>query len=374
MRRSPEIALLLSTYEKPSHLRRALLSIALQEGVGGAMELVVTDDGSTDETPRIVEEFAGEVDFPVRFVTHPHEGFQLSRCRNEGVRAATAPYLLFLDGDCILPPDHVRHHLDQRRERVVMGGDCCRMEQGASERIDEEMIRREGYPPLAPPGELRRLAKRHRKARFYNLIRHPAKPKLVGNNIALWRKDYERVNGYDERFVGWGCEDDDLRLRLKRAGVRVESILGITFTYHLWHPPHESTPERWREGANVAYLRRPIRLTRCRQGLEELAEEDLFIHQAGEPQLAGSWPPPLPAPFRLSPESCPKEVELLFVPGRGSFSGGADCNILVVQPGATPRRKDLARAHIVVGEKRWAGPRRAGFPPGALDEALRSLL
>ena len=39
------------------------------------------------------------------------------------------------------------------------------------------------------------------------------------------RADYERVNGYDENFVGWGCEDDDLRLRLRHAGVRIESIL-----------------------------------------------------------------------------------------------------------------------------------------------------
>ena len=374
MSRSPEITLLLSTYEKPRHLRRALLSIALQEGVGGKIELVVTDDGSTDETSRIVEEFGREVDFPVRFVTHPHEGFQLSRCRNEGVRAAVAPYLLFLDGDCILPPDHVRHHLDRRREGVVMGGDCCRMEQEASERIGEEMIRRVGYPSLAPPSELRRLAKRHRKAWFYNLIRHPAKPKLVGNNIAVWRKDYVRINGYDERFVGWGCEDDDLRLRLKRAGVRVESILGTTFTYHLWHPPHESTPERWREGANVSYLRRPIRLTRCRQGLVKLAEDDLVIRCAGEPEPGSEWPPPLPAPFRLSPEAFPVEVELLFRPGRGGFSGQADCNILVVQPGAKPHTRDLAHAHIVVGEKRWGGSRRTNFPPGALADALRSLL
>ena len=54
----PEIALSLTTYQKPWHLRRALASIAGQRGVEGRMELVVTDDGSTDETPQIVEEFS----------------------------------------------------------------------------------------------------------------------------------------------------------------------------------------------------------------------------------------------------------------------------------------------------------------------------
>ena len=44
----PEIALLMSTYQKPGHLSRALESIALQQNVDGRMELVITDDGSSD--------------------------------------------------------------------------------------------------------------------------------------------------------------------------------------------------------------------------------------------------------------------------------------------------------------------------------------
>ena len=111
----PEIALLMSTYQRPTHLRRALESIALQEGVAGRMELVITDDGSTDETPEIVRRFAASVPFAVGFTTHPHTTFQLARCRNEGVRASRAPYMLFLDGDCVLPRDHVRIHLERRK-------------------------------------------------------------------------------------------------------------------------------------------------------------------------------------------------------------------------------------------------------------------
>src|SRR6185369_6959913 len=140
MSRSPEIAILVSSYQRPQHLRRALLSIAMQRQVAGKLEVVVTDDGSTDETPQLVRAYAQSVDFPVRFTTHPHAASQLARCRNEGAAASQAPYILFLDGDCVLPPDHVAIHLAQRRPGRVMAGNCVRLDQTTSARIDEQVI------------------------------------------------------------------------------------------------------------------------------------------------------------------------------------------------------------------------------------------
>ena len=272
----PEIALLVSTFERPEHLRRCLLSIALQD-TNCRFEVVVTDDGSGDGTRDLVSEFAPAVDFPVRFTSHAHNGFRLAQCRNEGVQASSAPYLLFLDGDCVLPPDHVSCHLAVRRRHTAIAGDCCRLDQTASEAVDDQVIRLSSFIHLASRSELARLAKQHRKACWYELIRHRTKPKLVGNNIGVWRSDYEKVNGYDEQFVGWGCEDDDLGMRLKRSRVRIRSILNRTFTYHLWHEPVPSNPDQWREGENVQYLLRKRRLTRCRHGLVQRKPNDLLV-------------------------------------------------------------------------------------------------
>jgi glycosyltransferase involved in cell wall biosynthesis len=263
----PEIALLVSTYQRPAHLRRALLSIALQRGVQDQMEVVVTDDGSTDETSQVVHQFAKSVDFPVNFTTHQHSTFQLARCRNEGVGASKAPYILFLDGDCILPPDHVAIHLQRRKPSTVMAGDCARLDEATSNKIDESAIRLGQFVDSAPREEMQRLRKQDRKARLYQWLRHPTKPKLIGNNVGVWRRDYELVNGYDENFEGWGCEDDDLRLRLRMAGVRIESILRWTYTYHLWHRTDVTAPTNWRQGRNVEYLTRKEIPMRCAKGL-----------------------------------------------------------------------------------------------------------
>ena len=76
---APEVSLIVNTYQKPRHLALVLESIALQTGIDAAMELVVADDGSEDETADLVERFAARVPFPVRFTTEPHDGFRLAR-------------------------------------------------------------------------------------------------------------------------------------------------------------------------------------------------------------------------------------------------------------------------------------------------------
>lgn len=268
----PEIAVLVSSYQRPRHLIRVLHSIAAQQGVDGKFEVVVTDDGSEDDTFSLVEEFAESVSFPVGFTTHRHETYQLARCRNEGVRASSAPYILFLDGDCLIPPDHLRIHLDRRQPGVVYAGYCVLLDEATSLGIGIPETNRGEFVHHASSSELRKLQKMDRKSRFYEWIRHPTKPKLFGGNVGIHRSDYEDINGYDEAFEGWGCEDDDLRLRLRQAGKRIRSILRWTRTYHLWHPMGSTTPKQWKDGANVSRLKRNQIPTRCERGLDSTGD------------------------------------------------------------------------------------------------------
>lgn len=342
----PEIALLMSTFERPRHLRLALESIARQVGVLNRMELVVTDDGSSDETPAIVRDYAAAANFPVQFTTHPRSTFQLARCRNEGVRASRAPYILFLDGDCILPPDHVSLHLARRKPGTVMAGDCCRLDEATSAHITSEVVARGEFAGWGGASELARLKKLDRASRFYNLIRHPTKPKLIGNNVGIWRADFERVNGYDENYQGWGCEDDDLRYRLRRAGVRIESILRWTHTLHLWHPNDRTMPAHWKEGANVQYFQRRGRLTRCRNGLEKRPVADLRVQVVGRPdrpERAGEF-----LRDRFASSTAAPEIEILFRPGEGRFSGHADCNMLVALEPYRALSREAQAADVLV--------------------------
>jgi glycosyltransferase involved in cell wall biosynthesis len=351
----PEIALLVSTFERPQHLRRVLRSISLQKHVDGKFEVVVTDDGSADETASLVSDFARTAPFPVHFTTHAHDGFRLAQCRNEGVMKTAAPYLVFLDGDCLIPPDYVYQHFRSRRRRTAMSGDCCRLDRVTSERIDEAAIRSAAYIQWAPAAELQRLAREKRKAWWYYLTRSRSRPKLLAGTAAMWREDYERINGYDENFHGWGCEDDDLRWRLSRSGVRIKSVLWRTFSYHLWHPPVASCPKIWREGQNVRYLTRGLRLTRCRNGLKKLSPAELVVRMVGTPDRPDLVAKALKG-RKLSNVARP-EVEILALPGKGLFTGRAECNILLLlDDGIVAPAQLLDQAHVVLAPRHKEGP------------------
>lgn len=265
----PEITVLVSSYERPGHLERCLLSLALQRDVAGKMEVIVTDDGSPEVNLPVTEAFASQVDFPVHFTTHVHADFRLARCRNEGIAASTAPYLLITDGDCLLPPDHLKWHLEYRRSGRVVLGDCYRLDAHTSDRITESVVRSGEYLAWVSPSERRRMAGKAFRAWWYHRLHCTMLPRMTGNNIGIWRTDLERVNGFDENYVGWGLEDRDLQRRLSRLGLQFQSILGRTAPCHLWHPRAPSFARNNVMTKNLAYFERPQIATRCPNGLAQ---------------------------------------------------------------------------------------------------------
>jgi hypothetical protein len=203
---------------------------------------------------------------------------------------------------------------------------------------------------IVPPAEARLLARRHRQARWHSLIRHPTKPRLVGGDFSLWRSDYEAVNGFDERFVGWGQEDDDFGLRLRTAGVRLDSILDLTHSLHVWHPTDPTATPRWRDGANVGYFQRQGRLTACRVGLEHRGVESILWGlptDIGATVLGRAVAAELAHARQVAAgRAC--EIEIAIHGGRSTFTRRAECRLLLVPEGSSPSRSMTHRADRVI--------------------------
>ncbi|MFL2870027.1 MAG: glycosyltransferase [Pirellulaceae bacterium] len=328
-----QISVIVVTYNRPENLERVLVSIAKQEGVDGKFELIVSDDGSTDHTPAVVEQFGKSVDFPVRFVTHPDRGFELSRTRNDGVRASEGDFILLIDGDCAVPPDHVATHFNMRSKGVVRGLETpVWLSEAQSSRIDLASIDDGTFLSEITWRQRFELKKRAFRSSFYSLMRHPRKPRILGGNMGLFREDYERVNGCDERFVGWGHEDDDLNARMRAVGMRPKSIIGKTYTCHLWHPVAPSRPNDPARGKNVCYLHRPVRLSKCMQGLTKRDWRDVTMSLNGT--VEEGWMANVVSGMPFNSVRTDGEIDVICVDdqsgfGVRSFNDAADCKILI---------------------------------------------
>jgi predicted glycosyltransferase involved in capsule biosynthesis len=77
-------------------------------------------------------------------------------------------------------------------------------------------------------------------------------------NLAVWRSDLDRVDGFDAAYSGWGLEDSDLLIRLLRAGVRRKDGNFATGVLHLWHAESDRSrlPENQRRLDEILYTDR----------------------------------------------------------------------------------------------------------------------
>ena len=145
---TPDVSVVVPTFNRAHLLTESLDSLLAQEGV--SLEVVVVDDGSTDDTAALVR---GWSDPRLRYVPRPHAG--IAAARNVGIAAATAPYVAFHDSDdralpgrLAVPVEFLRAHPDV--DLVIQNG---RM-------LPTEDARAEPEAPWIAPRVARALAAR----------------------------------------------------------------------------------------------------------------------------------------------------------------------------------------------------------------------
>jgi glycosyltransferase involved in cell wall biosynthesis len=340
----PELSVVISTYERPTELARVLEGYTLQTFKD--FEVVVADDGSGPETKAVVDRYVSRL--RLVHARHEHEGFRAAAARNMGVRASSGKWIVFADGDCVPFPDFLEEHARAREARSFLAGERYLLEEDEARAVTLEAISAKAAYVSAPEREKTRLRSLARKNAFYRFTRlKPDRPKLLTSNCSLARATFLAVNGLDERYRGWGREDDDLRRRLVRGGFSPASVVGKANVLHLWHPPVASFKGTVRQGPNEPYFQRGFFLSKCRVGIGRRPLEDVsFALTSNDASLAAAAADMV---LRRAPiNGGPVEVELLLDPGSGApprFQREAEVRILVTKDPGAPRAKG---AHLVL--------------------------
>jgi glycosyltransferase involved in cell wall biosynthesis len=256
------LALVINTFNQPEYLARVLAAVTRQSLPPA--EVLLADDGSGPETRQIFSQWAAGQTFRAEHLWQAHAGFRRARILNRAIVAARSDRLVFLDGDTVPHPAFIRDHAAAARDGFFAQGHRALVEERAAAWFGKSDL----------PRDRRRALLRNQISGIKNAYRWPFAVCQVKNhlrgirgcNLAIWRADLVRVNGYNEAFAGWGREDSELAARLLHAGLQRLDVRGRAVCFHLWHLPASRTDLAANEALLAAAVRQ--KTTRCEQGLD----------------------------------------------------------------------------------------------------------
>jgi len=255
-------SLVITTYNRPDTLKLVLESALHQKHLPD--EIIIADDGSEEATRNLIEQMADMNTVPIFHAWQPDTGFRAAMARNRAIAMAKSEYIIMIDGDMVLHPDFIQNHLDAAEKGTFLQGGRVLLNRTKTEEV---LVSHKLTFSLFTKGIENR--KNAVYSPFLSQLFSKKRYSLKGIktcNFSLFRKDILAVNGFDNRFVGWGREDSEFVVRLLNNGVMRKNIKFAAIAYHLYHPenPRQSLPE------NDRRLQRSIdeNMIRCDNGIE----------------------------------------------------------------------------------------------------------
>jgi glycosyltransferase involved in cell wall biosynthesis len=240
MQKNMDITVCLCTYNRADMLRLALESLGAQETEDRfSYEILVVDDGCTDNTPELVREMAENLPVPVRYLQALGKG--IAHARTRGVEASSGQWIAFFDDDQEADPSWLKElmQLASEKQALCVGGrNWLRFYQQAPAQLSP--ITRAVLGEVDYGGQ---PLKCNRKS-------YPG----CGNAL-VHKKVFELVGSFDENLI-WAGEDLDFFRRVRMRGIEAWYAPNAVI-YHLT-PPYRLTGEylfrtSLRSGENFAY-------------------------------------------------------------------------------------------------------------------------
>lgn len=247
-------SVIVSTYNQPHELELVLCGLSLQEH--GPVEILIADDGSTQETADIIKQYAGKSSVPIKHIWHEDVGHRKSSINNKAVREAIGNYLIFLDGDSIPHRLWIKDHVAAAEKGTVLCGRRVRLGPDISNKIDVSFVLAKKLENIAGPilfSALHKDTKRYllgvRLPKGVARCFHPKERRLMGVNFSLHKDLFESVGGYfepdNENYTTTENvrEDALLEIQLLNVGATRYPLINQAIVYHLYHPERPPNKE-----------------------------------------------------------------------------------------------------------------------------------
>ena len=198
------VSVIIPYWKREKQIELVLQSLAKQVPQGMQFEVLVCDSHSGDRVGDIIRQ--AQVTYLNMTIRHLQSENIVAQKRNDGIRHASHELLIFLDDDCVPRPDYLQNVLSDLDK--VEGGILC-----GEVRFPEGMVRESNYY-------------RYRDSKHPKFLDNPFRAldqwSFVSMNMVVRKADLaESKLFYDERFIGYGCEDHEFPWRLLKSGLPI---------------------------------------------------------------------------------------------------------------------------------------------------------
>lgn len=190
-----KVSVIVPVYNGEKVIGSCLKSLLNQNYPKKNYEIIVVDDGSTDNSVEVVKKFKR-----VKLIRQKHKG--PAAARNLGVKHAKGSIVLFTDADCIPSRNWIKSMVEPFKDKQVVGV------AGTYKTLNKESLvaRFAGYE----------IEERHEKMKENKTI------DFIGTYSAAYRKNvFLKFGGFDESFTMASGEDPELSFRLSKAGLKM---------------------------------------------------------------------------------------------------------------------------------------------------------
>lgn len=266
------VGVIISTYNSPRWLEKTLWGY--QNQIEKPDEIVIADDGSKEETRKLIERYAQYL--PIKHVWQEDQGFQKSRILNKAIVASTSEYLIFTDQDCIPRKDFVLIHKKYAQKGYFLSGGYNKLPMDLSLLLTKSDIhsgnafkiswlRKRG---LNLNFKLSKLVNVSKFSSFMNFIT-PRNASWNGCNSSGWRKDFIEINGFNEDMQYSG-QDREFGERLFNLGIKSKQICYSAICLHLDHKRPYKTKETIAKNIAIRKNTRKFGIIQTPNGIRKL--------------------------------------------------------------------------------------------------------
>lgn len=269
-------SVIFTTYNHPKWLEKVLWGFAAQSEKN--FEIIVADDGSGDDTRKVIQDFIQESGIQLKHIWHEDKGYQKCNILNKAIVSSESDYLIFTDGDCIPHPDFVKNHIELSEKNRFLSGGYFKLPMDVSRKITIENIKdKVATRPLwllknNTPFTVKIL--KLSSHRFWGALLDAlttTRATWNGHSASTWKELVIKINGFDERML-YGGQDREFGERLMNMGIKGKQVRYRCSCIHLDHARGYANPEGKKKNRQIRDETHKNKITRTKYGITEMLE------------------------------------------------------------------------------------------------------